>query len=69
MSRNKLFNSDIEQSCSYCRNSIKTGKDIECRLKKKIKNGKCRKFNYDPLMRVPFNTAALGKYSSDDFKL
>lgn len=69
MSKLKYFNNDIEPSCDYCSNSLSTNGEVSCRLKKKIKNGKCRKFTYDPLMRIPFNMAALKKYDPKEFQL
>lgn len=66
-----LFGANIEPNCSYCRhNSGKEGKTL-CSLRLEMKEGKCRKYWYDPLMREPRSTPPLraAQYSEEDFKL
>ena len=42
------------------------GNNIEI---KSIKNGKCRKFKYNPTLRVPKSTEALPEFKKEDFEL
>ena len=64
-----LFGQNIDPSCAYCENYIFEKDAAYCRKGKEIKNGKCRHFRYDPLMRVPTANAPLNSYSAEDFKL
>lgn len=69
MSKVKLFGNNIEVSCDYCANSqIRNGCQF-CTVNRVLKNGKCRKFIYNPIMRVPKTQNMLPKYSEDDFVL
>ena len=34
-----------------------------------VKNGKCRKFDYNPIMRVPHGAAPLPSFDQEDFSL
>ena len=69
MSKVKLFGNNIEVSCDYCANSqIQSGCQF-CTVNRVLKNGKCRKFLYNPIMRVPKTQNMLPKYSEDDFVL
>ncbi len=66
-----LFGGDIEQSCAYChRNGGKPGGPPICTLRLSPKKGKCKKYEYDPLMREPKTAPSLsGGYDPEDFKL
>lgn len=69
MRKVKLFGNNIEVSCNYCAHSqINNGCQF-CTVNKVLKNGKCRKFEYNPTMRVPKHSNNLQKYNPDDFVL
>jgi len=58
-----LFGANIELNCRYCRhNGAKQGDKPFCTLRLEVKDGKCKKYEYDPLMREP-------QYNEEDFKL
>ena len=67
--KKKLFGNNITTDCSYCENSIFENGAFGCKKNRTIKNGKCRKFTYDPLMRVPVSISLKGNYSAEDFRL
>lgn len=70
MKHYKLFGNTIKVSCDYCSNATKTDSGITyCKAKREIKNEKCFRFKYNPLMRIPKVTPALPKYNPEDFKL
>ncbi len=70
--RSLLFGKNIAPACEYCSQGKKTADSqmILC-----LKHGvvspyyHCRKFNYDPLKRIPRSLPALKKYSDKDFSL
>lgn len=68
----KLFGSNVDPSCCYCKFGKKSG-DKQMILCKK--NGvvapyySCRKFHYAPLKRVPRRNILLPKYTKEDFML
>lgn len=67
-----LFGANIEPDCRYCRhNGAKQGDEPLCTLRLEAKEGKCKKYEYDPLMREPRSAPPLrsGQYSEEDFKL
>ncbi len=67
-----LFGNDVELDCRYCRhNGAKQGDPPLCTLRLSVKDGKCKKFEYDPLLREPRSAPLLRgeRYSEDDFKL
>ncbi len=69
MKKIKLFGNNIEVSCSYCVHSkINNGAQF-CTMNKILKNGKCRKYEYNPMMRVPSKQNVLPKYKPEDFAL
>lgn len=65
----KLFGKNIKPDCSYCSNSNIENGIIGCKKSKVIKDGKCRAFQYDPLLRVPVSVSISGSFTADDFKL
>lgn len=67
--KSKLFGVNIRTSCKYCNNYYIENELSYCSKGRQIKNDKCRKFDYDPLMRVPKGNIFIKKYSEDDFKL
>lgn len=66
----KLFGNNIELSCEYCAHS-KIQDDVQfCTVNKVLKKGKCRKYLYNPTMRVPKGANDnLQKFSPEDFAL
>ena len=68
-----LFRKKIRPSCSYCVHSTTlTDGQILCAKKGLVsQDGKCMRFCYDPIKRIPVKPKALdfSKYSSDDFSL
>lgn len=67
--KKKMFGNNIETSCKYCDNSTDSENGFICRLNKSIKNGKCRKFKYNPTMRIPLEQVSIGDFSKEDFTL
>ncbi len=68
-----LFRKKIEKRCSYCRYGTMLEEGTALCTKKGVvsADGKCRKFLYDPIKRIPVKEKALdfGKYDGDDFSL
>ena len=66
-----LFGGNIEPSCAYCRHNSGTGEQVVCSLRKERKDGSCKNYRYDPLMRDPRPAPSLrtDRYSPDDFSL
>lgn len=69
MKKTVLFGKNIDVDCKYCANAVFTEKLCICSLDKKIKNGKCRKFLYNPTLRIPKQSTALPVYDESDFSL
>ena len=69
MFRKKLFGNNITIDCSYCQHYITENSEKICELGRTIKKGKCRKFNYNPTMRVPATKSNFSEFSPDDFKI
>lgn len=69
MRKNKLFGKNIELSCNYCVHSQIKNDCQFCTANRVIKNGKCRKYSYNPIMRVPMRMNNLPKYDPSDFAL
>ena len=67
--KKQLFGGNIVPSCAYCTHSKKVGSAQFCDANKTLKNGKCRKFCYNPIMREPRGMAPLPSYSKEDFAL
>ncbi len=65
----KFFGKNITPDCNYCEYSGFENGIVGCKKSKVIKDGKCRSFSYDPLMRVPTSVTLSGNYTADDFKL
>lgn len=67
-----LFGANIEPDCGYCRhNGAKSDETPLCTLRLSPKNGRCKKYEYDPLRREPRTAPPLrtDRYSEEDFKL
>ncbi len=65
----KLFGKNIEPNCTYCDNFNTDAESAFCEAKKEIKNGKCRKFSYNPTLRTPNIEAQLMQFSKEDFEI
>jgi len=66
-----FFGNNIAPSCSYCKNYA-YGEENECILRLDIGlDGKCKAFDYDPLMREPLMEKKLDitDFTLEDFKL
>lgn len=70
--RRKLYGNNVEASCEYCIHGRKSsdGKAVLC-----PKRGvmplyhHCRKYEYDPLKRIPMSQPKIGEYNINDFKI
>lgn len=69
MKNKSLFGNNIEISCAYCEHSMFQNNTQFCKLGRALKNGKCRKFKYNPIMRIPKRAVVLEKYKAEDFVL
>lgn len=65
----KLFGNNIEVKCEYCSNSANAQSGYICTVKKSIKNGKCRKFKYNPTLRIPESSPEMQKFRKEDFEI
>ncbi len=68
----RLFDPHIEPSCSYCQygTATKDGLAILCRRRGvMLPDSFCRRFRYDPLLRVPSRQPRLPQYDAEDFTL
>ncbi len=69
---NRLFGNNIEPACEYCSYGKKSQNDMILCSKLGITQPSycCKKFDYDPLKRVPRRVNhRLPKYSPEDFKI
>lgn len=68
-----LFRKKMEKSCTYCRFGTMLEEDIVLCIKRGVVSvgHKCRKFEYDPIKRIPSKPKALDfeKYDTEDFSL
>lgn len=67
--KNKFFGKNITPDCSYCSHAVLANGGITCQKSRQISEGKCRSFDYDPLMRVPRTITLRGTYTAEDFML
>ena len=67
--KKKLFGRNITPDCGYCENAAIENGAFVCTKSRRITDGKCRAFSYDPLMRVPRTVTLRGTYTAEDFKL
>ncbi len=67
--KKNLFGQNIVPECAYCENFIFEKNVTYCSKGKQLKNGKCRSFKYDPLMRLPKANELKVTYTADDFKI
>lgn len=67
--KNKLFGEHIQPNCNYCDNFNRDGNNSGCLKNKQIKNGKCRKFAYNPILRMPKSEAKMMQFKKEDFEI
>ena len=67
--KKQLFGKNIVPSCVYCEYSKNEGESQFCTANKQKKNGKCKKFKYNPIMREPKGMAPLKSFDKEDFTL
>ena len=65
----KFFGKNIKPDCNYCEHAGVVNGTIGCKKSKAMKDGKCRAFSYDPLMRIPASVSISGNFTAEDFKL
>ncbi len=65
----EIFGNNIETNCEYCDNFNKSNNEFRCDKKKEIKKGKCRKFEYNPTLRIPKSKAKMMKFKKEDFEI
>ncbi|GHV08024.1 hypothetical protein FACS1894217_09820 [Clostridia bacterium] len=68
----ELFRKDVDPRCAYCASGKPMGGgEVGCTRRGIVKEYfHCKKFNYDPLRRVPPKPPTLGKnYSENDFAI
>lgn len=68
-----LFKNDIEPSCTYCRHGRPLGEnEIGCiKLGIVSVDGRCKRFAYNPLARIPSKPLSLNRerYDEKEFSL
>lgn len=68
-----LFRKKIERACRHCLHGTKLENDQVLCAKKGVRppDGKCFRFRYDPLKRIPPKAKALdfSQYQDQDFSL
>ena len=65
----KLFGANVEPNCAYFDNFSAEETNFGCTKKREIKDGKCRKFIYNPTLRIPKAEARMMHFSKEDFEL
>lgn len=71
MTSERLFGSNIRPACKYCERVLQEiGDKMLCSKKGVVlSTNKCRKFIYNPLMRVPPKPRPVQKFEKSDFEL
>lgn len=67
--KKELFGNNIEVDCSYCVFLSEDDEGFFCQKDRVIKNGKCKKFEYNPTLRVPKSDAPLIQFNKEDFEI
>ena len=68
----RLFGKNIDPACEYCSHGKLTtdGSTVLCRKRGIMqKYQKCRRFDYDPLLREPRTPPPLPEFSEEDFEI
>ncbi len=72
MAKKTFFGNNIEPSCTYCSwgNISHDGNMILCEKQGIVEtNYSCKKFVYDPILRIPSSQPILKEYSKEDFEI
>ena len=67
-----VFNKKLEKYCMYCRYGqyLEYSDEVFCSKKGFVnKFGKCMKYKYDPLKRIPVTNDLSGEFKKEDFML
>lgn len=70
--RKKLYGNAVTPTCSVCKNGRPStdGQVILCLCRGVVEPAaRCRKFEYDPLRRVPYVQPPLATHSQEEFTL
>ncbi len=69
--KKKLFGNQIADNCEYCTHNVGSADKTHCSLQLTLENDSCKKFVYNPLMRMPKAPLLLNKknYRAEDFNL
>lgn len=67
--KKKVFGNNIVPSCTYCEFSRTEGEKQYCTKNSTLRNGKCRKFCYNPIMRMPHTMAPLQQFEQESFTI
>ncbi len=67
--KRKLFGNNITPNCAYCDNFSDEADKRGCTKNKEIKNGKCKKFDYNPILRTPKSEVKMMQFSKEDFEI
>lgn len=67
----KLFGGKILPNCEYCFHGAKKDCETLCTLSLKLEEGKCKKFYYNPLLRIPHEPPTIddGIFKKEDFSI
>ena len=68
MAKKKLFGNNIKPSCKYCESALSMkGEVITCDKYGEVKAyDACKKFDYDPLKRIPKKELSLARSAVND---
>ena len=70
--KKRLYGNAVTKSCRYCshgRGRLSHG-TVQCELKGNVSaDHSCRKFDYDPMLRLPRKKPSIIKVDPEDFKL
>ena len=68
-----LFGRNIEPACKYCAFAmqvVSSGKEVLCEKRGVVAAGyHCRRYEYDPLRRVPKRPMPLAEFTAEDFSI
>lgn len=65
----ELFGNNIIPNCVYCNNFQEDNEGFFCAKFKILKNNKCRKFDYNPLLRTPETQPPMMNFKKEDFDI
>ena len=64
-----LFDPNISPKCEYCLYSAQRDARLVCTKNNRPAERTCRRYCYDPTMRVPTRQQRLPEYSSESFRI